>query len=199
MIGLEYILNLYNMPHNELAEKLGIRKQNINLWIKGKQSISKKHLPKLSEIFGIGEEFFQKELDAVDQLIIQKNKLQMELKPTIIGYDQQLMIGENSDIVEKPIYNTEVINEIEFEIEKAKLVEEFREILSPIDKDYELQLIQQIIMLLQEHRKENIFTYVIDAVSHYYDVLPDWVGDPDSDDFVEEFIELVQKYDDKEE
>ena len=29
MIGLEYILNLYNMQHIELAEILGIKKQNI--------------------------------------------------------------------------------------------------------------------------------------------------------------------------
>ncbi|MCX7773191.1 MAG: transcriptional regulator, partial [Clostridia bacterium] len=29
MIGLEYILGLYNMQHIELAEQLGIKKQNI--------------------------------------------------------------------------------------------------------------------------------------------------------------------------
>jgi DNA-binding XRE family transcriptional regulator len=38
LLGLEYILGLYNMQHVELAEKLGIKKQNINLWIKGRQS-----------------------------------------------------------------------------------------------------------------------------------------------------------------
>lgn len=34
LIGLEYILELYGMQQIELAEKLGIKKQNINLWIK---------------------------------------------------------------------------------------------------------------------------------------------------------------------
>ncbi len=31
MLGLEYVLNLYDVQHIELAEKLGIKKQNINL------------------------------------------------------------------------------------------------------------------------------------------------------------------------
>ncbi|HFU4100298.1 TPA: helix-turn-helix domain-containing protein [Streptococcus suis] len=43
MIGLEYILNLFNLQHIELAEKLGIKKQNINMWVKGRQNIPKKY------------------------------------------------------------------------------------------------------------------------------------------------------------
>jgi len=42
---LEYILSLYNMQHIKLAEKLEIKKQSINFWIKGKQKIPKKYLP----------------------------------------------------------------------------------------------------------------------------------------------------------
>ena len=57
MLGLEYILGLYNMQHIELAEKLGIKKQNINLWIKRKQNIPKKYLPVLEELFGIDKEY----------------------------------------------------------------------------------------------------------------------------------------------
>ncbi|MFH3639607.1 helix-turn-helix domain-containing protein, partial [Acinetobacter baumannii] len=62
MNGLEYILNLYNMQHVELADKLGIRKQNINLWIKGKQTIPKKYLPVLTDLFHLTEEYFTKQL-----------------------------------------------------------------------------------------------------------------------------------------
>ena len=47
------------MQHMELAERLGIRKQNINLWIKGKQNVPKKYLPTLKEIFGVEEEYYQ--------------------------------------------------------------------------------------------------------------------------------------------
>ncbi|MCM3055130.1 MULTISPECIES: helix-turn-helix domain-containing protein [Bacillaceae] len=41
MIGLEYILELYGMQQIELAEKLGIKKQNINLWIKKTKDLQK--------------------------------------------------------------------------------------------------------------------------------------------------------------
>ena len=116
MIGLEYILNLYNMQHVELADKLGIKKQNINMWIKGKQNIPKKYLPILEEIFSIDKKYFTKELDEIDQLEIQKEKLKMDLKPVIKKQEQQFMIGEINDMVEVPIYDKEEINTIERDI-----------------------------------------------------------------------------------
>jgi plasmid maintenance system antidote protein VapI len=96
MIGLEYILNLYNMEHQSLAEKLGIKKQDINLWIKGKQNISKKHLPLLSEMFGIDEQYFQKELDDIDKLMIQKEKLRQELMPKVVDYETDITLGKDT-------------------------------------------------------------------------------------------------------
>ncbi|OBR90703.1 helix-turn-helix protein [Clostridium ragsdalei P11] len=90
MIGLEYILNLYNMQHQELAKKLGIKKQNINLWIKGKQNVSKKYLPVLSKIFNIPEKYFQKELDEIDRMEIQNIKLNSELKNSEYEYEDTI-------------------------------------------------------------------------------------------------------------
>lgn len=90
MIGLEYILNLYNMQHQELAKKLGIKKQNINLWIKGKQNVSKKYLPVLSKIFNIPEKYFQKELDEIDKMEIQNIKLNSELKNSEYEYEDTI-------------------------------------------------------------------------------------------------------------
>jgi Plasmid maintenance system antidote protein len=80
LIGLEYILGLYNMQHIELAEKLGIKKQNINLWIKGKQNIPKKYLPILEQLFGTKQEYFMRELNEIEKLEIQKDKLKKGFK-----------------------------------------------------------------------------------------------------------------------
>lgn len=60
------------MQHIELADKLGIKKQNINLWIKRKQNIPKKYLPVLEELFGIRKEYFTKEITEIEKLEIQK-------------------------------------------------------------------------------------------------------------------------------
>ena len=62
MIGLELILKIKDIEQLELAEELGIKKQNITLWLSGKQSISKKYLPILSKKFETSEEFLQNEI-----------------------------------------------------------------------------------------------------------------------------------------
>lgn len=80
MIGLEYVLQLANKEQKKLAEELGIRKQNINLWFKQKQNISKKNIPKLAYIFGIDEKYFQMELLPIDKLELEKVWLQAVMK-----------------------------------------------------------------------------------------------------------------------
>ncbi|EPS49563.1 DNA-binding protein [Clostridium botulinum A1 str. CFSAN002368] len=90
MLGLEYILGLYNMQHVELAEKLGIKKQNINMWIKKKQKIPKKYLPILEEIFRLNKKYFSEDLSEIEKLEIQKEKLKKELKPVIKNMNSNL-------------------------------------------------------------------------------------------------------------
>lgn len=75
MIGLEYICKLYKESYNSLAQKLGISRQSINGWIKQTRPIPDKHLPKLAEIFGLSEEYFQKELNDIDKINIQRTKV----------------------------------------------------------------------------------------------------------------------------
>lgn len=64
MIGLEYIISLKNISYTNLAEDLGIARQNINQWIKPNKS---KHIPKerlimISKKFNIPEEYIKEEL-----------------------------------------------------------------------------------------------------------------------------------------
>lgn len=195
MIGLEYILGLYNMQHIELAEKLGIKKQNINMWIKGKQNIPKKYLPILEELFGLNREYFIKELDEIDQLEIQKEKLKMELKPVIKKQEQQFSIGEINDIVEVPIYDKEEINTIERDIEKAKLVSRFKEALDIVDNNPYIDTYKLIIELLEKVQHESLLHKTIEALAHYYEVLPDWVfSEPEQEEFEEEIFEVFDDH-----
>ncbi|SDY76485.1 Helix-turn-helix [Proteiniborus ethanoligenes] len=195
MIGLEYILNLYNMQHVELAERLGIRKQNINMWIKGKQNIPKKYIPILEEIFGLKKEYFTKELDEIDKLEIQKEKLKRDLKPVIKKQEQQFMVGEINDIVEVPIYDKEEINTIERSIEKAKLVSRFKETLDVVDNNPYMDTYKLIIELLEKVQHEVIVHKTIEALAHYFEVIPDWVASsPEQDEFEEEIFEVFDDH-----
>lgn len=71
MICLEYILELHHMSQAELADALGIKPQNLTLWLKGKQDVSKKHLPAMEKIFGVPQEYFQKELTQIRAIELQ--------------------------------------------------------------------------------------------------------------------------------
>ena len=195
MIGLEYILNLYNMQHVELAEKLGIRKQNINMWIKGKQNIPKKYLPILEEIFGLNREYFARKLDEIDKLEIQKEKLKKDLKPVIKKHEQQFMIGEINDIVEVPVYDKEEMNTIERSIEKAKLVSRFKKALDIVDNNPYIDTYKLIIELLENVQHEVVLHKTIEALAHYYGVLPDWVvSEPEQEEFEEEIYEVFDDH-----
>lgn len=195
MIGLEYILDIYNMQHIELAEKLGIRKQNINMWIKGKQNIPQKYLPVFENIFGLTREYFTKELDEIDKLEIQKEKLKQDLKPVIKKHDKQYMTGEVNDLVEVPVYDKEEINTIERDIEKAKLVSRFKEALDIVDNNPYIDTYKLIVELLEKSQHEVLLHKTIEALSHYYEILPDWVvSEPEQEEFEGEIFEVFDDY-----
>jgi len=183
------------MQHTDLAEKLGIKKQNINLWIKGKQNIPKKYLPLLEELFGLKKEYFTKELTEIEKLEIQKEKLKQELKPVIKSHEQQFMAGENSSFVEVPIYDKEEINTIERNIEKAKLVSRFKEALNVVDNNPYIDTYKLIIELLEKVQHEPVFRKTIEALAHYYELLPDWVeSEPEQEEFEGEIFEVFDDY-----
>ncbi len=182
------------MQHIELAEKLGIKKQNINLWIKRKQNIPKKYSPILTELFGIEEEYFIKELTEVEKLEIQKEKLKQDLKPVIKNHEQHFLIGDVNDIVEVPVYDKEEINTIERSIEKAKLVSRFKKAIEIIDDNPKLDTFKLIIELLEKSQHEAILHKTIEAMAHYLEVLPDWVSTgPEQDEFESELFEVLDE------
>lgn len=183
------------MQHIELAERLGIKKQNINLWIKRKQNIPKKYLPILKEMFGIEEEYFTKELTEVEKLEIQKEKLKRDLKPVIKNYEQQFMIGDMNDIIEVPIYDKDEINAIERSIEKAKLVSKFKQAIEIVDDHPYLDTFKLIVELLEKAQHEPILHKTVEALAHYCEVLPDWVSSgPEQDEFESELFEVFDDH-----
>jgi len=195
LIGLEYILNLYNLQHIELAEKLGIKKQNINMWVKGRQNIPKKYLPVLEELFGIAQSYFGRELSEIEQLEIQKEKLKRDLKPVIKKHEQQFSLGEINDLVEVPIYDKEEMNAIERDIEKAKLVSKFKAAMDVVDNNPYLETYKLIVELLEKVQHELVLHKTIEALAHYYEVLPDSVSsEPEQEGFESEVFEVFDDH-----
>jgi len=195
LIGLEYILSLYNLPHIELADKLGIRKQNINLWVKGKQSIPRKYMPVLKDLFGIDIGYFDKELTEIDRLEIQKEKLKRELKPVVMQYEQQYSLGEINDLVDVPVYDKEEVNEIERDINKTKLILRFKDSMDVVDKNPYMETYKLLVELMEKAQHEELLQKTIEALAHYYHVLPDWVSSGlEQDEYEGELFELFDDY-----
>ncbi|RYM00253.1 helix-turn-helix domain-containing protein [Sporolactobacillus sp. THM7-7] len=172
MIGLQYILGLYNMQQLELADRLGIKKQNINLWLKGKQNIPKKYLPTLEKLFHVDRAYFTKELDEIEKLEIQKEKLKSELQPIIKSHEQVLSEGADH-LKDVPVYDKEEINAIERSIEKARLIQRFKETLEAVDKHPYMDTYRIIVELLERADSEVILHKTIQGLAHYLNVLPD--------------------------
>lgn len=191
MIGLEYILQLYNMQQVELAEKLGIKKQNINLWLKGKQNISKKYLPVLEKTFGIDQSYFIKDLNEIEKLEIQKEKLKKELKPVIKKYEKNFKPNENKLIGKIPIYDKEELNSIDRSIEKAKLVSKFKEAIEIVDNNPYMDTYKLMVEIMSKRQQEVLVHKTIEALAHYLELLPGNIVSTESqEEFEEEIFEV---------
>lgn len=195
MIGLDYILSLYNIQHVELAEKLGIKKQNINMWVKQKQNIPKKYLPILEELFGVASDCFSRDLTEIEKLEIQKEKLKKDLKPVIKKHEQQFELGETNDIIEVPVYDKEEMNTIERDIEKAKLVSRFKEALDVVDNNPYMDTYKLLVELLEKVQHEAVLHKTVEALAHYYEVLPDRINsEPEQEEFESEIFEVFDDH-----
>ena len=195
IIGLEYILTLCDMQHIDLANKLGIKKQNINMWIKGKQKIPKKYLPILEELFCIDKEYFSKDIDEIDKLEIQKEKLKRDLSPIIKENEKRFMVGESDEMIDVPIYDKEEINSIERVIEKTKLINRFKSALEIVEPNPYIDTYKLMVEILDKAQHEIIVHKTIEALAHYLELLPDDITtDEEQSEFEGEIFEIFEEY-----
>ncbi len=178
MIGLEYILGLYNLQHIELAERLGIKKQNVNLWIKGKQNIPKKYLPILEALFNVDAGYFPKEVDEIEKLEIQKEKLKKDLQPIIESHERVLSEGA-AHFDEIPVYDQAELNTLESNIAKARMIQRFKATLEAADRQPFLDAYRIIIELLEQAGTEIILHKTMQGLAHYLNVLPGEISSGD--------------------
>ena len=100
-------------------------------------------------------------------------------------------IGKINDLVQKPIYDKEEINSIERTIEKAKLAQRFKESMEIIDNNPYIETYRLLVELMEKSQSETVLQKTIEALAHYYKVIPDWVySSPEQEDFEEEIIEV---------
>lgn len=166
MIGLEYIVNLYNYQFKDIAEQLGVSKQVVNGWIKGRYKISRKHLPKLSNIFNVPEQYFQKELTELDKCNIQEIKLSNEVIKH--EYEDTILNGKGEHIKVTRVFNEGVdIDGLRLnDIEKKKLY-----IKDNVDKAIYTNMNKQSPYIFGD--KISIGEYVVDLYKDFNELITD--------------------------
>ncbi|MBB5181095.1 transcriptional regulator with XRE-family HTH domain [Planomicrobium koreense] len=178
----------------ELADKLGIKKQNINLWIKGKQNIPKKYLPVLSGMFHLDAAYFQKPLTELDKLQIQKEKLERELQPVKIKKIEKFSIFEEDTLLaEKAIYEEPQLNELAAEIDQEMLVDKFKSLTAnPLSNKDTVSL---FLKLLEDAATEPLFHKTLEGLAHYLDILPREISsEEEQEEFEEELFEVFDDH-----
>lgn len=73
--GFAYVIKSNGINCTELANILGISKQNVSRWISSDRKIPDKYLDKLAEIFNIDADFLIKKLTNKDKIELLQNEI----------------------------------------------------------------------------------------------------------------------------
>lgn len=153
MIGLEYVRKQNGDTVEALATKLGITKSLISQWENGRKPIPSKRLIQLSELYGLPEKYFNKELNKSDQLKIQLKKLSSQYDDSVVEDEVPIDFDENGKPIEyeSVVYGdrgtAEAIRSTEFDIKVEQFIEKVKNVIynNNINYDDEQQTIDNII------------------------------------------------------
>lgn len=153
MIGLEYVRKQNGDTVEALATKLGITKSLISQWENGRKPIPSKRLIQLSELYGLPEKYFNKELNKSDQLKIQLKKLSSQYDDSVVEDEVPIDFDENGKPIEyeSVVYGdrgtAEAIRSTEFDIMVEQFTEKVKNVIysNNINYDDEQQTIDNII------------------------------------------------------
>jgi transcriptional regulator with XRE-family HTH domain len=163
MIGLEKVIQVFNLNANQIAKKLGVSRQTVYDWLKGKRKIPKKRIEQLAnlpEFKFVNKELFQKEINEIDKLDIElayinflsdKDSEVIEDEECGVPYhydpyaqERSMLLDMNSRAIELRkaetiIYNNEFIEDL-----RSETGELYAELLGRLNNLFQKQKIEQI-------------------------------------------------------
>lgn len=211
MIGLTYIRKLYGMSMQNVADNVGVSKQTVSKWESGKISaITDENLKKLSQLFGQDKQFFFKTLTSTEELRIQKQKLENELKTVEIP-----QVDEEGNQYTWSYTDVSELEQMDCLIRKQEVEDEFKDFINhvnvlskmgqAVDKDKgefgfdDLECISAVITILKQSKIETALLSII--LNSIRDIDKGTVGGfgvefEKSTKLGEEIIKLIRNYQD---
>ena len=192
MMGFKYICTIFNVRYKDIAEELGITKQTVNSWTSGRRPIPRKYISVLSEKFDIPKGYFQKEINHLDRLYIQKRKLSNEIKnievdDTIPDPDSNEKV-QITTFLEDP-FVVEEVDEMNYKMNVKVLVENINKTLNDNYSNSDiLRFYSNITMLINNEKvSKDVMLDILRALEiHYF-------GGSDTDKFVNNIIKALEE------
>ncbi|MBD8075454.1 hypothetical protein [Bacillus thuringiensis] len=131
IIGLQKVLNVFNLNAIKLAKEIGVSSRTVYDWLQGKKNIPKKRIDQLSQIPRfkyLDREIFQKEINSIDEIDIEIAcaKYRSDTGPVVVEDDNGF-----------PVVQDPFGEEIPMLLKMRKLEEEVREVtLNLYDTNY---------------------------------------------------------------
>lgn len=156
MNGLSFILNVYGLEAKDLAQKLGVSKTGVSLWVNGKRNIPQTRLEQISAMFkSIPIKYFQKELLKSEELEIQMIYLNQKDTTEIAEVP---VLDENGNIiawhVESYSANAGMIDILDNKQAIAVITEKVEELVA--DDEEAKRLIHDFLNILEKGKRNHI-------------------------------------------
>ncbi|MDU6855075.1 MAG: hypothetical protein ACLSH8_15580 [Zhenhengia sp.] len=133
--GMEYILDIYEVPKQDFAKEFGVEPSAISNW--KTRGVPKKYAKKIEERFGIEIKYFNKQLTPHEQLMLKNQKQNRELMEEAMIVTESIK-DENGNV---------------FEIEATHI-----DLMSAKETAYEISrrnMTYNMLMMLQQYEKIN--------------------------------------------
>ncbi|MBW4085829.1 helix-turn-helix transcriptional regulator [Paenibacillus sp. S150] len=216
MIGLEYIVKLYNGTYKKLAEKLEITPSTVTDWLSKRRPIPKAKLEALSKLFHLEAEYFQKELSKIEEI-----ELRLDYLNRISNRDSFEIIDSFTDEDGKEHEYTRSIDPhqeekqwmyAELKMERIILMLQgalYEELYARENKDKVYEILERTSNLLNEsvpndldaeqqsqwEKKHDKRIEAMRSMMYFMGVTGFMVWDEEEESFHKELFKLLKKYD----
>jgi len=212
MIGLEYIVKLYNGTYKKLAEKLEITPSTVTDWLSKRRPIPKAKLEALSKLFKLETEYFQKELTKIEEIELRLDYLnrisrrdsfeipdyfteadgtEHEYTRLIDPYEQEKRMIYDELKIEKTILRLQgVLYDVDKDNTAYEILERTSNVLNESVSD-NLNVEEK----LQWESKHDRRIEALRSMMYFMGVTGFMVWDEDKENFHNELYKLLKKYD----
>lgn len=162
VLGLEFIRKLNRDTTITLAEKIGVTNPLVSQWESGKKPIPQKRISEIAALYNVKPEYITKELTRLEELTLQKERLEREIDDVTIETDTGVECGIAGA--------EEALSDIEEDIKEEKLIQGIRKFLNsnpigePIDfnssimiKHTHIQLVKVFLSLCNSKKTDHSF------------------------------------------